>query len=421
MPSNQNLRRRFTLASLLLVTAIIGLFSVAMSISHEWAEDEILYTMMEREIADFASEYRKDHSHALPTSSQMHSYIVEPGQEEQLPPALRNLLPGIHHDLRFNDRAYQVANFSLEDKRFYLVYDITDLETREERLWWSLIVGGVLACLLGAVMARWLSGLAVAPVAELAGRIKQLDPGQPAPSLSGQFSGAEVGVIARAFDEHMTRLSEFIARERAFTEEASHELRTPIAVISTAAERLLGDSKLPDTLRPAVERMQRAAGQMQATSQALLFLARENESTSEMAQASLRSVIEEAVESHRYLLQPKKLELKLSLDGGEQPVPQALAGIVIANLLHNAISHTLQGHVELRLEGNILSVSDTGPGIAAQDLPHLFERQFRGGHSRGQGLGLYIAKRICDRLGWQIRVDSQPGQGSCFTLVFSAA
>ncbi len=410
-----SLQLRFTLACTGLVLVISSLSAVGLWVTQEYVEDNLLLELMQREVDEYARLYREDQSQLPPRSSELRSYVVDPADVNSLPAELRDLPPGIWHDVLMEGRNYQVANFTLQDKRFYLTYDITAVEEREYWLTVVLIAGVVLATLLAAVLGWRLSSVVLAPVARLATDIKELDPGQPVAALAPRFPDAELGIIASAFDYYLARLAEFIERERAFTEDASHELRTPIAVMATAAERLAGDAALPDALRPAVERVARAAQQMQATTQALLVMARETEPAEEAALVPLRQVAEEAVAA---LPGPAPVA-RLGAPGPQ--VPRALAAIVIGNLLGNAAQHAGTTAVELVQDGERVTVRDRGAGIRAEELPQLFERGYRGSRSGGLGLGLHIVRRICDRQGWAIALDSAQGHGTAVTVRFAAA
>jgi signal transduction histidine kinase len=418
-----SLRLRFTLATMALVAAISALVAVAVHESQEVLEDQLLLELMQREVAEYARAYHLDPSHMPPRSTQLRSYIVDPARPDGLPPELAGVPPGITHDVVIDGRNYQVANFVLEDKRFYLAYDITLVEEREAWLSYALLASVLCATALGGAIGWRLSHLVLAPVMRLAEEIKGLDPEHPAPRFGGRFPDVEVGVIAAAFDYYVARLAAFIERERAFTEDASHELRTPIAVVNTAVERLVTDGVLPGSLRPVVERLGRAGKQMEATTQALLFMAREQEPADHaMDRAPLSRVIDEVVDAERPALAGRPVELRRGgTAAGAPDVPKGLAAMVVGNLLHNAVGNTAEGVVELEQDGAQLIVRDTGAGIAAADLPHLFERRFRGRNAGGGGLGLglHIVKRICDRQGWSIQVDSTPGRGATFTVVFT--
>lgn len=417
-----SLRLRFTLASMALVSGITALCSLAVYTGQEVLEDQLLLDLMQREVDEYARAYRLDPNQSPPRSTQLRSYIVNPGESNGLPQDLRGIPPGIHHDIVMDGRNYQVANFTLEDKRFYLTYDITLVEEREAWLRLVLILGVLFATSLSGALGWRLSRVVMAPVTRLADQIKRMDPERPQSGFARRFPDFEVGVIAHAFDYYLERLAEFIVRERAFTEDASHELRTPITVINLAAERLESDAALPAALRPVVERVARAGRQMQAVTQALLYMARESEPVEHaMEVAPLAQVVEASLEAQRHLVAGKPVELKLDRGSGATPaVPRGLAAIVVDNLLHNAISATASGSVELALDGERLTVRDSGAGIAADELPQIFQRRFRGRHSAGFGLGLHIVKRICDRQGWHVEVASAPGRGATFTVRFGA-
>ena len=414
MRPSPRLRLRFTLACMGLVLGISSLSATGIWLSQEYVEDSLLLELMQREVDEYARVYREDPSHLPPRSSELRSYIVGPAETNGLPVELRELPPGIWHDIEMDGRNYQVANFTLQDKRFYLTYDITLIEAREYWLTVFLVTGVLLATGLAGAIGWRLYRVVLAPVAQLAADIQELDPGRPAAGLAQRYPDVELGVIAAAFDVHLQRLSDFVERERAFTEDASHELRTPITVINTAAERLVGDSALPEPLRPAVERIARAGQQMQATTRALLLMAREAQPGEESMQpVPLRQAVEEAVAAHApgAVLAPPS--------GAPGPaVPRALAAIVIGNLLANAVQHG--GTAELQQEGDRVVVRDRGAGIPKEELPQVFERHYRGSRSAGFGLGLHIVRRICDRQGWAIEFDSEPGLGTAVTVRFAA-
>jgi signal transduction histidine kinase len=89
---------------------------------------------------------------------------------------------------------------------------------------------------------------------------------------------------------------------------------------------------------------------------------------------------------------------------------------VVNNLLLNAVNFTQNGAITVRLTPAELLVRDTGIGIPPQDLSRIFERRYRGSHSRGLGLGLYLVSRICERLGWVIETQSAEGLGTTFRI-----
>lgn len=416
-----SLRWRFTIACVLLVSVLIGLFATIVYVENESAEDHLLMTLMQREVDEYARVYRDNQQAPPPRSTQLRSYIVDPQQPQQLPPELRSVAPGITHDILIDGRNYQVANFTLGDRRFYLTYDITHIERRTRQLEWLLLLGVLLGGLLAGYVSWRISKVVIAPVAQLAAQIRDADAQRTRADFASRYDDYEVGAIARAFDAYLQRIAEFMSRERAFTEDASHELRTPVAVIGTAAERLAGDPALPSSLLAPVQRIQRAARQMQVSLQALLYMAREQEpQASALELAPAGEIVAQAVEGCQHLLAGKSLRLETHmetrLEGNALMVPRGLVLIVVTNLLHNAISHCAGGVISVGLADDLLTISDSGPGIGEAELPHIFDRHYRGAHSSGQGLGLHIIKRICDRQQWPIRVSSTVGVGTSFSI-----
>lgn len=412
-----SLRWRFTIACVSLVSALIGLFAAIVYVENERAEDHLLMTLMQREVDEYARVYRDNQQAPPPRSTQLRSYIVDPQQPQQLPPELRGVAPGITHDILIDGRNYQVANFTLGDRRFYLTYDITQIERRTRKLEWLLLAGVILGGLLAGYVSWRISKVVIAPVAQLAAQIRDADAQGTRADFASRYDDYEVGAIARAFDAYLQRIGEFMSRERAFTEDASHELRTPVAVIGTAAERLVGDPALPSSLLAPVQRIQRAARQMQVSLQALLYMAREQEpQASALELAPAGEIVVQVVEGCQHLLAGKPLRLETRIEGGELMVPRGLVLIVVTNLLHNAINHSAEGVIGLSLVDDRLTINDSGPGIAEAELPRIFDRHYRGAHSSGQGLGLHIIKRICDRQQWPIRVSSTVGTGTSFSI-----
>jgi signal transduction histidine kinase len=129
--------------------------------------------------------------------------------------------------------------------------------------------------------------------------------------------------------------------------------------------------------------------------------------------------VQDVVERHRHLLDGKATEVRLAIDADPQPAAdRALLLIVVGNLIRNAFQHTEEGQVSIRLTAQQLSIVDTGRGIAKAELARIFQRHYKGSDSRGEGIGLSLTKRICDRYGWDIAVESRHGSGTEVRLYF---
>jgi signal transduction histidine kinase len=153
---------------------------------------------------------------------------------------------------------------------------------------------------------------------------------------------------------------------------------------------------------------------------ALLLMARERQNAVDEQPCHVAEVALACVEKHRHLVgdRPIRLEVELTADPG-LIVECPLLEIVIGNLIRNALFNTKSGVVLLRLEAERLIVRDTGVGMRPEELARALERYYKGASSAGAGVGLSLVKRICDRYGWRISLNSQEGQGTTAEIDFS--
>ena len=228
----------------------------------------------------------------------------------------------------------------------------------------------------------------------------------------------------------VSRQERLEAMRKDFVANASHELRSPLTVISGYLETLAGDAELPVDLRPPLDEMRRQAARMTSIISDLLELSR--------LEASDEQVVGEPVDVAALVAtlrkdvlarQSRPAEVKVEVEPGSRLVGDpGLIHSAFYNLVDNAAKYTpVDGSMLLRwwtdASGGHFSVSDTGPGIPAEHLPRLTERFYRvdPGRSRatgGSGLGLAIVKHVLLRHGAELQVSSTPGKGSTFVCHF---
>ncbi|NHZ92036.1 HAMP domain-containing protein [Massilia sp. CCM 8733] len=240
---------------------------------------------------------------------------------------------------------------------------------------------------------------------------------------------AELRPLVAAFDELLARLRSKVQRERAFIEDAAHELRTPMAVISTQAH-VIARAADPAERRQAQDHLNLAIARASHLTGQLLELA----TLDEMAPATLE-LVDVAGSVRQLLAQQMTLALArrmdLSLDAPDRldwPVELPAFHSIVINLLENSLRYVPPGgcvQVGLRRDGAdlVLWIADDGPGIAPDQRPHLFERFYRGrGHDApGSGLGLAIVRQACARLRGDVRlVAGLGGKGCGFEVRLSA-
>ncbi len=340
---------------------------------------------------------------------------------DDIPDVFKNLDVGFHHDIEFNERSYHVAIKEFDGIKKYLVFDITDIETQEHILSRVILIAIASVFIIAIWVTYWLSRKVIRPVRDFAEQVGNLDPNMRNISIAEDYSDVEVGLIARSFDRYMERLDGFVEREQSFTSTVSHELRTPLSVISTSAELLETNKDFPSSAKKYVDQIKKSANEMTNLISALLFLAREDmpNSYNPAQKTDIGQLAYNIVDTYKYAEQSKDITLKVSVDQQIQVnAPKSHVQIVISNLLNNALRHTQQGNIQIKLNNNKLEVIDTGSGIDQETINHAFERGFKGEDSSGYGFGLYICKRICDRYGWNISIFRNPNIGSTASVSF---
>lgn len=291
-----------------------------------------------------------------------------------------------------------------EQRHAFVVFDVAGIEAASsEDWWWLLVITGVVGTLgtlgfgLGIVVMR----RAVAPVAQLAKVVADINPEQLSAEdhkriESTRFGDDEVGLLARTIEKTLERISAFVERERYFTSSASHELRTPITVITGALE-LLEQSDLSATDVKTLNRVRRATLDMKTTIEMFLCLSRETDDGLYNEMFLVMPLVSLAVEQQRYLLSGKFVDVEIAEHAN--PIvyghPQAFS-IAVNNLVRNAFEHTLdgQGPITVRIKQNELLVTNQVSSDA--DERHTPTEA----SSHGYGLGLGIVQRLCERNGW---------------------
>jgi signal transduction histidine kinase len=185
-------------------------------------------------------------------------------------------------------------------------------------------------------------------------------------------------------------------------------------------EVLEQDESLSEKQKERLARIRRAAQDMIDLTGALLLMAREHHSAADEQPCHVAEVVCASVEKHRHLIGDRPIRLEVELAAEPNLIVECpLLEIVVGNLIRNALFNTKSGVVLVRLEAERLIVRDTGVGMRPEELARALERYYKGATSAGAGVGLSLVKRICDRYGWQIFLESQEGLGTTAEIDFS--
>jgi two-component system, OmpR family, sensor histidine kinase BaeS len=281
---------------------------------------------------------------------------------------------------------------------------------------------GVLALLFGIVLARTIAH----PVSELKSATQRVAQGELGHQVSVRSSD-EIGQLTASFNKMSADLAQANQLRRQMTADIAHDLRTPLSVLQGYTEAL-DDGKLPGNAE-IYQSMHRQVTHLNRLVEDLRTL-----SLADAGQLSLhpqpvapRDLLEHTALIYAHQAEKQQVTLKLEIP---EKLPQIKVDLdrlvqVLGNLISNALRHTpAGGHIRLAAQTNqqqlILQVQDTGAGIAPEDLPHVFDRFYRGDKSRSMngesGLGLAIARSIVEAHNGRIVATSTPGQGTTFTI-----
>jgi signal transduction histidine kinase len=290
-----------------------------------------------------------------------------------------------------------------------------------------LLWGGLLAIAIALVLTLVLSRRIVAPVKVLTAAAAKLGRGDFSQRVPIKGKG-EIAELAQAFNSMADDLERDEKLRQSLVADTAHELRTPLTNLRGYLEAIKEEVIKPDTatissLYDEATLLTRLVDDLQE-----LALADASELKLVKQPENIITVINQAIVS--FQSQAKDKGLMLVVEGPESlpaaEIDSQRIGQVLHNLIANAVVHTTSGGtitVSGRESGEYLevSVTDTGEGIPAEDLPNIFERFYRVDKSRsrrtgGSGLGLTIAKRIVEAHGGDITASSEPGKGSRFTF-----
>jgi len=317
---------------------------------------------------------------------------------------------------------------------------VAGVSAQTQRFWLSLGLTALLAAAVATMAGWWLAGQLVRPVGRLRDAAARLAAGNLEERVP-RGGATEMAQLASAFNEMAERIEASIKAQRAFVANASHELRTPLTNIRLRAEALEdGALEDPSVARKFVHEIGSEADRLSRMANDLLALSRLDDVPQPVREPVNLSVLIPDVASEMGLRAEKEGVALVQEVAPNLPLLSAdPAGLrtLLVNLLDNALQYTKTGGsltISARATspqpGVIIQVADTGSGIAAEDLPHIFGRFYRADKARrrgstvagsGAGLGLAIVSGIVEAHGGTVSAESSPGQGTTITVRLPAS
>jgi signal transduction histidine kinase len=429
MTAERGLRRKIWVAFAMQVVAIglatmFGVYGATAVL-----KDVLIKHALQQEAEWFWQRHSDDPEHHIPDTFNMMGYLVPKGASETVvPESLRGLAPGYHSMPEAMGGSLVYVDDAPKGK-LLLVFKQT--QVNKLAFWFGAVPLTFVLIVIYAI--AWLtyrsSHRAISPLIWLANQVQQWDPKRPdATALNAENLPVDVQgealVLASSLHEFASRIDAFVQRERNFTRDASHELRTPMTVIRMAGDLLLADESLSPHAERTVQRIQSSVGDMESLVEAFLIMARDGDVGLPDEDFVVNEVIHDEMDNARALLGHKPVELSIDEAAAfALRAPPRVFAVLFGNLLRNACNYTDTGSVTVRVLPGKVVIEDTGVGMGSDELAHVFDAFYRGGEQRqgGHGIGLNIVRRLSERFGWPVSLDSEAGKGTRATVLFPKA
>lgn len=404
---------------------IIGVVAVLSVWAAAFVLEEVLIKEALRDEATYFWEHRNlDQDFPLPDTRNLTGYL-ENDSAAPVPGAYRDFGAGFH-ELGTGSGFSLVHVSGKPGQRLYLLFDGENVGHLAFVFGLVPLAGVLVVLYLSAWLSYRQSRRAVSPVIALARTVQTLDPEHPDKDAfqAAEFTrdaDHEVATLADALARFAERISAFVERERNFTRDASHELRSPLTVIRIAADMLLSEQELSAPARTSVLRIQRSAKDMEELVEAFLLLARESEQALSRDPVNVNALLRDEMSRAAELLGNDRIRVNLTEQAELRVIAsERVLSVIFGNLLRNALSYTDQGQVEIAVDADRVRIADSGVGMPEQEIQQVFKPFYRSGDSRrgGHGVGLTIVKSLSSRFGWTVEIDSQPQVGTTVTVQF---
>ena len=413
-----SLYKKILFSNLLASFVFLSILTLIIYVSNEQLESQLLDIQISSELENIKNKLNHSPDLKLPRTAHFSIYLKSRIKSDPLPLFIQDLNIGSHHEIKSNQRAYQVSISQHKLDTIYILYDITAIEVSDNQLGviifssWLLLLGIML------ILSHKLSHSISKPIQQLRDKVLNITADQRGIHLNTQHSHSEINDIAVAFNQYLNDMDEYVTQQMAFSAMASHELRSPLTIVQTSAE-LIGCLHNDVATLEHVQKIQRSSNNMSQLIHALLHITRDKNTAFEQKSIRLNDCIKDLDVIFKTDLNAKKCRLISHIDEDSQVLAdEILLKTVLSNIIKNAIKFSQQSNILLNFSNNTLEVIDAGTGIDNDALKQIFDFKFKNNNSQGFGIGLYISKLICDHQGWALEITQNNHQGITAKITF---
>jgi heavy metal sensor kinase len=409
---------------------------MALDVQEYWPDQELIHHELERKASTHA------HSGLFVQMVDGEGRVrwqtlAAPSEQPWTGHKARSARPFTSGDFRLVERPVPFGGRSVpEAHSVRLGSSLVPLREDVNKLTQMMLLVGAVILMISPLGGYWLAGRATRPLAEIIDTTARLHPANLEERLQLRGTRDELDRLSQTINGFLDRIAAYLNQNREFTANAAHELRSPLAAIQSSLEVAINAERTSQEYKELIGETLEECGLLRDLVNQMLLLAESDAGELEIGPnaIALDHVIQKACEMFAGVAEAADTQFvvgrleSVQIYGDANRLRQ-----VINNLLDNAIKFTRGGRISVALFTNtdrkvVLQVADTGSGIAPDDLPHVFERFYRGDKSRhrkdrgaGTGLGLSICQSIVAAHGGEIMIQSTPGQGTTVTVILPAA
>lgn len=411
-----------------LSTTIFGVIAVTIAVSMVAVEvfvNDVEDTIRGLELqidADYFTQKISESSFQTWQTGRLEVYFLPTGSPESLLPRhLMNHPAGYSEEIEF-DGVTKILNVKALAEplgRLYVAEDITIMENREALIQAALLGLAAVLMLLGFFVSKIASAYLLKPLKTLTNDVLATEPGVSMERLSRNYRDSEFEQISEAFNRFLSAMEVLVDREKSFVKLASHEFRTPLAVILGALNVLEQRKTLSEADYKTLGRIRKATRTMREDTEMLLRIARGELSRSDSTRIDVVSTIRDIIVDIKDLNPAFNGRTTLNHESDHTILQSdpALVRMVIRNLLQNALEHT-DASVGISVTNDkSLRIQDFGKGLekpAIEAIAIVKVAEMRGLHQKS--FGLLIVQLACDRLNWKFQVEKSDAEGTVFLI-----
>ena len=296
---------------------------------------------------------------------------------------------------------YRKINFPHKHNNQNYSIEILQSQTQTDLLIWRIVILNVALAMSFFLIIFFLNYLSVKRGLRIFYKtVSKLENYQTSKPELISFENSEIdelNKLTEIFEKMSLKISSDFNAQKEYTENVSHEIQTPLAIISSKADELLQSEKLEKDEMEKLETIMNTTSRLARINQALILLTKiENKFYAETTTLNIKKIIQEKINFYSHLIDEKGISVKIDINDDHQlSMNTYLADTLFLNLIKNAIMHnTNDGSIEISFDAQILNIINTGPKLDFDD--NIFKRFVRSRNKESLGIGLSIVKRICD-------------------------